>query len=204
MANGNTAARQTSDDVPMLLPPLPPSLASHPRYCTQTTFWVCKIQLSALRVIRGSELLCYVMCSFAWRPWRGPYADNAAAGLFPYTGSSFFYTRTERPSSTTSITARFYFIFFIYILGYIIILLDRQLYLQHMQNTFTKHYAYSLLFCLSEQHNTRDECHFDVDLAHRWCIFLQSQIFACSKNNSLMPALECFTQYSLIYDTFWF
>ena len=52
---------------------------------------------------------------------------------------------------TTSITARFYFIFFIYILRYIIILLDRELYLQHMHNTFTKHYAYSLLFCLSEQ-----------------------------------------------------
>lgn len=34
MANGNTADRQTSDDIPMLLPPLPPSLASHPRYCT--------------------------------------------------------------------------------------------------------------------------------------------------------------------------
>ncbi|KAJ7339482.1 potassium channel, sub T, member 2 [Desmophyllum pertusum] len=32
MANGNTANRQSSDGVPMLLPPLHPSLASHPRY----------------------------------------------------------------------------------------------------------------------------------------------------------------------------
>ena len=38
MANGNTAARQTSDDVPMLLPPLPPSLASHPRYLRKLRF----------------------------------------------------------------------------------------------------------------------------------------------------------------------
>lgn len=114
MANGNTAARQTSDDVPMLLPPLPPSLASHPRYFTQTTFWICKIHSSSLR---GWSYYVIMRC-YAWRP-RGPYAGNVATWLFPHTESSFLHQNRAAIDLRMSIIARFDFIFYIYILRHI-------------------------------------------------------------------------------------